>query len=85
MVASNKDFVQCYDQVMEVGNQVDGNKILKIIEDFFQVYMDEDLKPRLMDKQGVELTQNLATIWDNLVIYAISFDRLFTYINKTFL
>lgn len=70
---------------MEVGNQVDGNKILKIIEDFFQVYMDEDLKPRLMDKQGVELTQNLATIWDNLVIYAISFDRLFTYINKTFL
>ena len=84
-VTSPKDFMACISQVAEVCDQIDGSRILRIIEEFIKDYIQEDLKPRLMDIHGIELLENLSKIWGQICIYAISFDRLFAYINRTFL
>jgi len=68
-----------------VGDKVEGSKVLKMIEEFIRVYISEDLMPRLMDVEGVTLLENLSQIWGQICIYAISFDRLFAYINRTYL
>ena len=58
---------------------------MDIVENLVREYINNNIKHLLIDVTGVQLLVNLAKVWDTIVIYASSMDRLFQYLNTNYL
>lgn len=75
----------CYDVVMHHCNMQDNKKLLDICLEQVRDFINSDVRDKLFEVTGVQLLHNLSLVWDSLVIYALSMDRLFQYLNSNFL
>jgi len=56
-----------------------------VFKELLTEYIDGHIKPQLFGFQGIELLRNLVAVWESFVIYAISSDRLFAYLNRNWI
>ena len=59
--------------------------IYNIFEAFVNEYLDEEVKPALMERTGEKLLVNLVKVWEAYVIYSKMMDRSFEYLNRYYL
>ena len=84
-VCTNSQFMQCYEVVLHHCNLEDNKHVMDILTDLVRQYINSDVKDLLIGVTGVQLLTNLAKVWDTLVIYASSMQRLFNYLNNNYL
>ena len=84
-VCTNQQFMHCYELVIHHCNMEENGKVLRIFEDLVKEYVDQNVRGVMENVDGAHLLINLLSIWDSVVIYASSMDRLFQYLNTNYL
>ena len=65
---------------------MDNNKhMFGVFQELLKEYVEAEVSPKLIGKSGLDLLQNLVAVWDSFVIYAISADRMFAYLNRNWI
>ena len=70
---------------MHHANLEDNARVMKIFEDIVKEFINNQIKTLLLGKSSIELLVNLTEVWEKLVIYASSMERLFRYLNNNYL
>ena len=79
-------FMDCNNLIQWQCDSLDNSKFMfGVFSDLLKEYMDAEVKPMLLEQTGTSLLQNLANVWGSLVIYAISADRIFSYLNRNYI
>ena len=85
--ACNKQkYMQCNNLIQHQCDSMDQNKhMFGVFNDLLKEYVEAEVAPKLVGKSGLDLLQNLVAVWDSFVIYAISADRMFAYLNRNWI
>ena len=78
--------MQCNNLIQHQCDSMDNNKFMfGVFNDLLKEYVEAEIADKLLGKTGLELLQNLVAVWDSFVIYAISADRMFAYLNRNWI
>ena len=79
-------YMKCNNLIQHQCDSMDNNKFMfGVFTDLLKDYVEGEVAGKLLGKTGLDLLQNLVAVWDSFVIYAISADRMFAYLNRNWI
>ena len=85
-VTTHAEYMKVYSLIIWQCDSNDSNEQINMIfQEFAEEYLQNQVLPKIQNKNGEQLLTNLVEVWHNYNIYSKMMDRSFDYLNRYYL